>query len=363
MTRTGDPSRHHSTLRHGGSGRSQVSIHDVAAKAGVSIATVSRVMNSPGLVAVGTAAKVQAAIAELGYSPNPFAQGLITRASAVLGIVLPDIHGEFYSELMRGADTEARRLGYHLLVSSEPRLGEDRGGGSESQGETRHGAMPFGILDGIAVMIADANNNFSLKARQSPLPTVVLDTDMAGRGVDSVVVDNAEGTRHAVEHLLERVGADRLCFVGGPEENFDTRSRAKAFRDALAAAGHGARPDQVTFGTYTSEWGERWTRDMLRNQTLRGSGVLAANDEIAVGIMQTALEAGLKVPQDLRLIGFDDTRLATMMKPALSSVRVPMAEVGAAAIRLLVQRIADMDTPVCCVHLPAKLVIRESSVG
>lgn len=317
-------------------------------------------MNSPGLVAPATAARVQAVIAELGYSPNPFAQGLITRASAVLGIVLPDIHGEFYSELLRGADTEARKLGYHLLVSSEPR---QNGDGAAPQGESRHGGMPFGILDGIAVMIADANNSFSIKARQSPLPTVVLDTDMAGRGVDSVVVDNTEGTRQAVEHLLERVGPERLSFVGGPEENFDTRGRAKAFRDALAAAGHGARPDQVTFGTYTSEWGERWTRDRLRDGNLRGAGVLAANDEIAVGIMQTAMAAGVKVPQELKIIGFDDTRLATMMRPALSSVRVPMADVGAAAIRLLVHRIADQDTPVSCVHLPAKLVIRESSVG
>src|SRR5262245_13803342 len=197
-----------------GSARPTVSIHDGASAARVSIATGSRAENNPPLVPAKTAARVQEVIRRIGYAPNPFAQGLITRASRVLGIALPDIHGEFYSELLRGADAEARKLGYHLLVSSEPHAEE---------ANARPGGLAFGLIDGVAIMITDANNPLAKEARGTTLPTVVLDTDMHKRGVDSVVVDNAGGTREGVEHLLRSVAPGSLYFVGGPEENFDAQ--------------------------------------------------------------------------------------------------------------------------------------------
>ena len=346
MTRTGD--RKAAGKDHASRA---ASIHDVASAARVSIATVSRVMNSPHLVSAKTAARVQEVIRQIGYAPNPFAQGLITRSSRVLGIALPDIHGEFYSELLRGADEEAGKLGYHLLVSSESRV---RGEGAPPLG--------FGLVDGVAVMIADANNALSREARESSLPVVVLDTDLHERGVDSVVVDNAGGTRQAVLHLLETAPAGQLFFVGGPSENFDSLARAKAFRETLAAAGHEARADQVAFGEYTAEWGETWAKSRL--PSVRGTlGVLAGNDEIAIGILRAAEDQGIAVPSRLRLVGFDDTRLASLIRPRLSSVRVPMAEVGAASIRLLVRRLDDREASIECVRLPTSLIIRESSAA
>ncbi|CAG0958365.1 Catabolite control protein A [Phycisphaerales bacterium] len=334
-------------------GRVTVSIHDVASAARVSIATVSRVINNPHLVSARTAARVQEVIRKTGYAPNPFAQGLITRSSRVLGIALPDIHGEFYSELLRGADAEARSLGYHLLVSSEPRR-EDRG--------PANGSLAFGLIDGIAVMITDAASNLLKEAKGSLLPTVVLDTDLHAKGVDSLVVDNAGGTREGVNHLLASVPASSLYFVGGPEENFDAQQRASAFRAAVAASGWKPRADQVSFGDYTSEWGERWAEEHLKATGKGVFGVLAGNDEIAIGVMQAASQAGVRIPDQLRLVGFDDTRLATLIRPRLSTVRVPMAEVGAASIRLLVRRIEDREAEITCVHLPTSLVVRESSV-
>lgn len=335
--------------------KSGVSIHDVAAAANVSIATVSRVMNNPHLVSAKTAARVQEVIQQFGYAPNPFAQGLITSSSRVLGIALPDIHGEFYSELLRGADAEARRSGYHLLVSSESRA---EGAHTSRNADT---GLAFGLIDGLALMITDARNTLATQARHSSLPTVVLDADLHTKGVDSVVVDNTGGTQEGVRHLLESVEPASLYFVGGPEENFDTQQRARTFRSALEAVGHSARADQIAYGDYTDEWGSRWVREHLGTPPQQPVGVLAGNDEIAIGILQTCSDLGIRVPDHVRLVGFDDTRLATLIRPRLSTVRVPMAAVGAAAINLLVRRIEDPDAEYTCVRLPTTLVVRESS--
>lgn len=332
------------------------SIEDVALAAAVSTATVSRVLNNPALVAPETTRRVQQAIDALEYRPNILAKGLSTRKTQVLGIALPDIFGEFYSELLRGADLEARRAMYHLLVSSEARM---------RNGDPQDGALAFGLIDGLAVMITEPDKRILPEAARASVPLVVLDAEPQGQRYDSVVVDNAAGTREALQHLLESVGPEHCCFVGGPKENFDTVQRASAFRAALAERGHRVRPEQVSFGAYTTDWGQRWASARLAAQSCadRCCGVLAGNDEIAYGIMVACQDAGVAIPREMRLIGFDDSRLASLVRPRLSSVRVPAAEIGAAAIRLLVARIKSPDLAPTHLSLPTKLVIRESSVG
>jgi LacI family transcriptional regulator len=334
--------------------RAAVSIQDVADAAKVSIATVSRVLNNPHLVASETAQRVQSEITRLGYVPNAFAQGLIKKVSRVLGIALPDLHGEFYSELLRGADTEARRRGYHLLVSSE----------------ARHGGSPavsggvFGLIDGLAIMLTEPDERLWKETRGMRLPTVVLDADIDAPHVDRILVDNAAGTHDATRHLLENVKGDKLFFVGGPKENFDTKRRAEEFTRTLRAAGVQLRQDEIAYGRYSTEWGHAWATARVQMQgvtSLKGAGVLAGNDEIALGVLQAAQDAGLHIPRDLRIVGFDDTRIASMVRPRLSTVRVPLVEVGEKAVQLLVERIDDPRRPAAVVHLPTRLIIRESS--
>ncbi|MCX5688689.1 MAG: substrate-binding domain-containing protein, partial [Planctomycetota bacterium] len=151
--------------------------------------------------------------------------------------------------------------------------------------------------------------------------------------------------------------------VGGPAENFDTSARAAAFAAALREAGHEPRPDQISFGRYDLAWGSQWFSTQLDPKKRRGIAVLAANDEIALGVLHAAEDASLSVPSDLKLVGFDDTRLASLVRPKLSSVRVPLTDVGGAAISLLAERIDDPDRPSHCVRLETQLVVRESSGG
>ncbi len=331
-----------------------VSIRQVAAAAGVSIATVSRAINTPSAVAEPTLSRVRAAIEQLGYAPNPLAQALMSGESRVLGIALPWFHGEFFTRMLQGADEEATRLGYHLLVTSMTRAQASR---------RKDRILGTGLIDGMIVIIDDVHDPLAQEVIDSPMPSVMVCADFSDKGVDSVVLDNKRGTREAVEHLLRWVDAGKCFFVGGPMGNVDSQERAATFTAALAERGHQVRPDQVSFGEYGVTWGKEWAMRAHQRRTLDGAAILAANDEIACGILRAAESARLWVPDQVRIVGFDDTRLASLMRPTLSSVALPMEDVGAAAVRALVARMERRETPTTCVRLPTRLVVRESSTA
>ncbi len=340
--------------RGGDSGKPAASIRQVASLAGVSIATVSRAINNPEAVSQPTLARVREAVAQLGYAPNPLAQALMAGESRLIGIALPWFHGEFFTRMLHGADAEATRLGYHLLVSAINReRGDDR----------RNRVLGTGLIDGMIVMIDDADDPLARDVIASPLSSVVIDTDFSAQGVDSIVLDNERGAREAVEHMLRWVDPSRCYYAGGPASNRDSLERARAFQAVLAARGREVSWEQVLSGEYSTGWGREWAIRMHRAGMLDGAAVLAGNDEIALGIMRATESLGLRIPEQVRIIGFDDTRLASLMKPAMSSVALPMEEVGAAAVRALLRRIEIKDAPATCQRLPTRLVVRASSTS
>ncbi|MEO1129446.1 MAG: LacI family DNA-binding transcriptional regulator [Planctomycetota bacterium] len=329
-----------------------VSIGDVARAASVSVATVSRVLNSPERVAPSTAERVQRIIEELEYRPNHFAKGLITRRSHLLAIVLPDLSGEFYSELMTGADEAARSLGYHLLVNSTGRRSASEGGDE---------ILGVGLLDGFVLLLTEPDEAALERAANLGRPVVIVEADARSQGLDSVLVDNTSGARAAAEHLLSATAPDACYFVGGPPQNHDSVERANAFTAALERQGHAARPDQVVFGDYGVAWGERWLQHRAAAGSASSIAVLAGNDEIAYGILSAAAREGIDVPTELRLVGFDNSGLSLLTRPKLSSVRLPATEVGAAAVEMLIRRIQQPDAAPSYVMLPTEFVPRESS--
>ncbi|MEM1331517.1 MAG: LacI family DNA-binding transcriptional regulator [Planctomycetota bacterium] len=336
-----DSARKHASDRSGGTRKGSPgseasrahapSIKDVAEKAGVSIATVSRTLNSPGIVADATAKRVQDAVAQLGYRPNLFAKGLVTQQSRMIGISLPALHGEFYSDLMRAADARAAELGYHLLVSS------DSGGFT---GLAPGG--PAGMIDGLVMMITERSHiDLLRKSASLGLPITVLGSADAldDLRLDSVWFDNSVGTRDAVEHLLESTRPQDVIYVGGAEGNLDSHERREVFVRTMRDHGHTLSAEQVVNLDFSFEAGQAWASQQLAAGKLRGAAILAGNDDLAVGIVDAALDAGLEIPNDLRVVGHDDSRLCRLIRPTLSSVHVPLAEVGRVAIELMTERL------------------------
>ena len=329
------------------------SIEDVAKLANVSISTVSRVINRRALVNGETCKRVEAAIRELSYRPNAFARGLMLRKSGIVGLVLPDLHGEFYSEIIRGANIQAREMKHNLLLSSAM-PGDDAESWLSVIGQ-------HALVDGLALMVSDTMvAGVGPTLAQMNVPIVVLDDEIDGVVHDAVIIDQQQGASAMMRHLLANCRAQRVFFVGGVETNIDTQARYKAYRDALKRAGVNFQKEDVYHLDYTYESAYRLTVGKVAAWAGPKHYVFAANDEMAAGIIAGAAAKGVLVPQELGVVGFDDTRVAQMIKPPLTTVRVPMSKMGASAIELLCQRIADPDRPPSTVSLAAELVVRDS---
>jgi LacI family transcriptional regulator len=329
------------------------SIEDVAKLANVSISTVSRVVNRRALVNEETCKRVEAAIRELRYRPNAFARGLMLRKSGIVGLVLPDLHGEFYSEIIRGANSKAREMGHNLLLSSAL-PGDDAESSFSIIGQ-------HALVDGLALMVSDTMvSDIGPTLAQLHIPLVVLDDEIDGVEHDSVIIDQRQGALAMMRHLLEDCCAQRVFFVGGVETNIDTQARYKAYRDSLQKAGVKFQKEDVYHLDYTYESAYRLALDNVSKWVGLHHVVFAANDEMAAGIIAGAIARNIRVPQELGVVGFDDTRVAQMTNPLLTTVRVPMSRMGATAIELLCERIADPARPAAKISLQAELVVRES---
>lgn len=328
------------------------SIQDVADRANVSISTVSRVLNRKNVVNEKTRKRVETAISELSYSPNVFARGLMLRRSNILGLLLPGLHGEFYSEIIHGADKQAQTLGYRLMVSSVA---------AEDDGSAYVGIVgDHGMVDGLAVMISEANARTRATLEKMKAPLVVLDGDFEGVKHDSVVIDQRMGAIAMMRHLVDDCGARRIVFVGGPATNIDTMARLGAYQSVMDERGYEVAAGDVHHLDYEYDTAYELGLRRIKEWTHRRAAVFAANDEMAAGMIAAALKTGVAVPDELPVVGFDDTRVANLTRPRLTTVRVPMASMGAAAVDLLAQRLENPKRPATRLTLSPELVVRES---
>jgi len=309
-----------------------VTIHDVAAHAGVSVATVSRVLNGKQLVKEETSRQVRAAAELLRYVPNVAARSLSIRRSHTIGIVLPEVHGEFFSEIIRGIDLAARAQGYHILVS-----------GSHSDAAEMLEVVDAmrGRVDGLIVMAPDVNLAplEELRARQVP---VVLLNSTTSRG-DAITIDNYGGAR-AMMHHLHALGHTRIAFVRGPQHNQDARERLRGYRHAMRGTPTSSLRSQLEWaGDFTEESGFAAGR-MLATSPARPTAVFAANDSMAVGVLSAFAAAGIKVPESISVTGFDDIPIARYVTPSLTTMRVDIAELGRRSLALLLGAISARDS-------------------
>jgi LacI family transcriptional regulator len=325
-------------------------IHDVARAAGVSIATVSRVLNGNARVSGESSRRVLAAAATLDYWPNPAARSLRQSRTHVLGILLPDLYGEFFSEVIRGIDQEARRARFQVLLSSSH---------AEAEAIAAAARSMRGRVDGLIVMAPDAESARAIDRVARRFPTVLLNTPSAN-GMSSVAIANAEGARAVVSHLLA-LGHRAVAVIKGPRGNADGEERLAGYRLALATAGIAPDPAGEIVGDFTESSGFHAAEQLFALRP-RPTAVFATNDYMAIGLLSALSARAVRVPGDMAVAGFDDIAIAQYVTPALTTVHVDASELGARAVRLLVAAIAEADGAPCRREvLPARLVIRQST--
>ena len=326
----------------------EATIRDVAREAQLSVASVSRALNGHKSVRPETRARIVAVADRLGYVPHAGARSLSMARSNAIGVVLPDLHGEFFSEIVRGIDGEATRLGLQLLLSNMH--------ADPVQAGYALRAM-HGRVDGLLVMCPQARTEDWAGALPRGLPTVLLNTPEVMTDHPSMAIDNRAGAVAIAKHLIG-IGRRHILHVAGPDDNVEARERREAFEAAVRALA----PDAVVTvmpGDFNEETGEAAAEKVLR-EGLKIDAIFAANDMMAVGCLQTLRAAGKRIPEDIAIAGFDDVPLAGYL--ALTTARVDIAGIGARAVVRLTEIMADPSAgaPTVELHTP-QLVVRDTT--
>ena len=326
-------------------------IKEVAARAGVSVATVSRALNGIGPVRKATYDRVIEAARALRFVPHSGARSLSTRTTHTVGLVLPELHGEFFSEVIRGADLAARGRGYHLIVS---------GSHSNRDDMTAVVRAMRGRVDGLLLMSPEVAVDEIVRELPSSMPMVTVNAQT--KRFPSITIDNCGGARAVIKHLAS-LGHRRIAFIGGPAGNADAAERLRGYRKSCQSETIACSPELEMSGDFSEESGYAAALDILKLEP-RPTAVFAANDAMAVGALFAFRERGLRVPEDIALAGFDDIPIARYVTPRLTTVTVAISDLGRRAFEMLLDSIGTKNgrrTP----HetLPASLVVRESCGG
>ncbi|HJR41466.1 MAG TPA: LacI family DNA-binding transcriptional regulator [Gemmatimonadaceae bacterium] len=329
-----------------------VTIKDVAREAGVSVATVSRVYNDSELVSQETRQHVKEVGTRLRYTPNRTARSLTTAKTNSIGVLLPDIYGEFFSEVIRGIDESAQARDYHILVSSSH--------AATSEIDVALRSMR-GRVDGLILMWPTNDAELVLPSLPDGFPVVLLNSTTDDGAFDSLTIDNYTGAHAMVTHLIA-LGHRKIAMILGAPGNHDASERLRGYRAALCDAGLALVPDWELPGDFSESSG--WVATMaLIERWARPTAIFAANDSMAIGAMSALGEKGLRVPDDIAVAGFDDIPMARYMNPPLSSVHVEIAALGAQATQMLLDRIERKAADRQHRTLPTRLVIRSSCGG
>ena len=337
----------------------RTTIRELARLSGVSIGTVSRALNGYTDVRPETRERIVRLAEELDYTPSASARALVTQRSHVVGVFLdtgeghPDLQHPFFHEVLAGVQETAGAQGFDLLLFATEQPGNGYGRHSYVKRCRHHN------VDGVVLMGVDHHDEEVRRLTASSIPTVGVDVELDGRATNYVSSDNVAGGALAVDHLVGQ-GHRRIAVIHGPTDTLAGLDRLKGYRQALAGAGLAYRDEYVTQGDFYVESGFRAARQLLALPE-PPTAIVAASDLMAVGALRAATEAGLAVPRDLSVIGFDDIMLAAHLQPGLTTLRQDKAGLGTAAARALLALVdgppveSVAPTPVT---LPVELVVR-----
>jgi LacI family transcriptional regulator len=356
-------------------------VYDVAAHAGVSIATVSRVLRRPDDVRASTRQRVLASVLALGYVPSASARGLAARRTGVLGLYFSSVDDEdeqseaifvqdtsveivvdvpdsrevrppnlYFDEVLRGSEREAWRHGFALMVG----VGRDANPADMVNDIA-------GRVDGMAVLAGSVPDDI-LDHVSRRIPVVLIAGPRRGDHHDHVSVSNLEGMRALTTHLLSRHGLTDLVYVGGPADSPDDAERYQGFVEAVEAAGLDPAALPVLRGEFSRVRARGVAETMLATGRVPRA-LVCGNDQMALGMLDVLIPAGVRVPEDVIVTGFDGIEAGRLSRPRLTTVHQPMVELGRAAMRAMLSRIEHPDQPPITARLPVKVLLRESSEG
>jgi len=326
-------------------------IRDVAELARVSVASVSRVLNDSGPITETTRQRVLEAMASLRYVPHVGARSLSTSRTDTLGVILPDLFGEFFSELIRGMDLAARAHGKHLMVSSS----------HDDEAETLTAIRSMrGRVDGLIVLSPHVGAAALAADVAGRMPMVLMNSDAAASGRPAIVIDNHGGAVAAVAHLKAQ-GRRRIAHIGGPAGNMEAEARQAGYAAAL--------DDQapiVIQGDFSQASGHQAAMRLLASED-RPDAIFAANDMMAIGALLALQDKGVRCPEDVAVIGFDDVPIAALVRPSLTTMQVNIAEIGRRGVERLIGLTqpgpAPQDADSACEIVRPILVERQSAAA
>ena len=328
-------------------------MNDIARVAGVSIATVSRVLNHNGNVSEATRSRVLKAMKDMKYHPSRVAQRLRSKSvsSHMLGVLIPDIENPFYVDVLRGIEETAYKRNYAIIMCNY--------GQNEKKEKLYLQILQSEAIDGLIAAPARENDPQLKKMVREGLPVVCVDRGLESEDVDIVLVDNREGAFKAVDYLIES-GYKRIAFISGLITIPTSRQREAGYRDAHIRHRLPLDETLIKHGDSKYESGKRLCRELL-SMPDPPDGIFAGNNLITLGALETIHSMGLRIPQDIAIIGFDDMVWSNSLNPPISAVRQPAWEIGKRAGELLIQRIEEPGRPFIQMILGTELMKRSST--
>jgi LacI family transcriptional regulator len=331
----------------------RITIDDVAIRAGVHKATVSRALNSRTRhqVSDDTVARVESAAEELGYVPNAMARGLRTSNSMTIGVIIPDLTNPFFPPVVRGIENYLQPRGYTALLANTDSSDEIEGLALESLLGRR--------VDGLIIASGSRQGSALADAHRAGVLAVLLNRDAGDIPYPLVAGNDATGVAAAVTHLVD-LGHRRLLHIAGPAGFSTSETRTDAFRAACAST-KGVTGTVVEAAALSVEAGQQAMDRVLTSRRSRPTAIVAGNDLVALGVLRSLRAHGLSCPGDMSLVGFNDIEFAQDSNPPLTTVRVPMQEMGAEAARVLLEAIETKSQEPLTVYLPVSLIVRGST--
>lgn len=326
-------------------------IRDVAEKAGVSVTTVSHVINKTRFVSEDLIRRVNDAIGELNYQPSGLARSLRTKASGSIGVIIPDNTNPFFAEVVRGIEDHCYKEGYAVFLCN-----------SDDDPDKEYNYIKLLREKGVdgMVLVSTGNNRDSLELLdQGKIPKVIIDREVESIDSDSVLVDNFDGGYKATRHLLE-LGHSRIGCITGSSQVTPSGQRLEGYTKALKEKGVAVESGLIVTGDFKSQSGGECLIQLMK-QPEPPTAVFVCNDLMAFGALSAARQLGIQIPSELSIVGFDDIAMASMIIPSLSTIAQPKRELGETGATLLLKRIKNRDTEQSTIVLEPLLIIRESS--